>query len=145
MKKAKCPESETAQENKGETVREREHEKETARQNESETAQKQIDASGGAVSGQSCGHNSAAIDPEILRQAVEILLGDEDFLENCVTRHPCVQKAVIERYLRSRREGSGAALLTAGIGVGAMTPHPRPKNLDEAKALADYLIKSGTF
>ncbi len=90
--------------------------------------------------------NEQVFSREAVMLAIQDLLNDEQFVYEHVINNPTVKKAVIEEYLREVScNKSLPRLLGASVGVSAMSPHFKPKTLEEAKVLADVLLKSNNY
>ncbi|MCL2255831.1 MAG: hypothetical protein FWC11_03115 [Firmicutes bacterium] len=68
-------------------------------------------------------------------------LNDEEFVQNNILNNDFIVAKVVAKYLASLGEEQGAVTLNSAIGRSALTPLAKPRNLREAKAIADKLFR----
>ncbi len=77
---------------------------------------------------------------EKVRELTQQLDMDDEKLWAIVKENKAVKDRIIVEYLNSLSTG-GAVTLIGSSGYSALTPVHRPKNLEDAKRLADKIIK----
>ncbi len=77
---------------------------------------------------------------EKVRELTQQLDMDDEKLWALVKENKAVKDRIIVEYLNSLSTG-GAVTLIGSSGYSALTPVHRPKNLEDAKRLADKIIK----
>lgn len=73
---------------------------------------------------------------------VKKCLDDETYIEENIVKNSKVSQKIIESYLKEILSSLPPAPLSSKVGRSALTPVNKPKDLKEAKQLADILLRS---
>lgn len=76
------------------------------------------------------------------KEAQAVNLEDDEFISRNILPSEKINNLVISKYLQALSNLGSVQVLGARLGSTALSPIKRPKNLEEAKKLADIMIKS---